>query len=120
MKNRKPGGYFKNDLIDVLLFLEEIQMKDKIDKNKFFNGLTSAIDKFPKLISCHKVLPQLINAFEYGEAGASVLGPLFKIGQMLEHEDYQAKIVPCVVKLFGSNDRATRSRLLLQLEHFIS
>ncbi|KAI5706113.1 N-terminal kinase-like protein [Diaphorina citri] len=119
MRNRKPGGYFKNDLIDALLFLEEIQMKDKIDKNKFFNGLASAIDKFPKLISCHKVLPQLINAFEYGEAGASVLSPLFKIGQMLEHEDYQAKIVPCVVKLFGSNDRATRSRLLLQLEHFI-
>uniref|UniRef100_A0A8D8YBN3 N-terminal kinase-like protein n=3 Tax=Cacopsylla melanoneura TaxID=428564 RepID=A0A8D8YBN3_9HEMI len=120
MKSRKPGGYFKNELIDALLFLEEIQMKDKIDKSKFFNSLAPAIDKFPKLISCHKILPQLINAFEYGEAGASVLNPLFKIGQMLEHEEYQAKIVPCVVKLFGSNDRATRSRLLLQLEHFIA
>lgn len=38
----------------------------------------------------------------------------------MDEIDYQKKIVPCVVKLFTSNDRATRSRLLMQLEHFIN
>lgn len=37
----------------------------------------------------------------------------------MDEIEYQKKIVPCVVKLFSSNDRATRSRLLQQLEFFI-
>lgn len=41
------------------------------------------------------------------------------MGRLLDEAEYQKKIVPCVVKLFASNDRATRSRLLMQLEHFI-
>lgn len=44
----------------------------------------------------------------------------FQLGRLLVETEYQKKIVPCVVKLFGSSDRATRSRLLQQLEHFIS
>lgn len=116
---RKQGGYFKNDLVDTLLFLEEIQIKDKNEKNRFFTALTSQLDNFPQPICCHKILPQLITAFEYGDAGAAVLAPMFKLGRLLEEAEYQKKIVPCVVKLFASNDRATRSRLLQQLEHFI-
>ena len=37
---------------------------------------------------------------------------------MLTEDEYQKRIVPCVVKLFSSPDRATRVRLLQQLEHF--
>ena len=36
----------------------------------------------------------------------------------MSEDEYQKKIVPCVVKLFSSPDRATRARLLQQLEHF--
>lgn len=117
---RKLGGYFKNDLVDTLLFLEEIQIKDKNEKNRFFSNLTPHLDNFPDNICKHKILPQLITAFEYGDAGSAVLAPMFKLGRLLDEVEYQKKIVPCVVKLFGSNDRATRSRLLQQLEHFIS
>ncbi|XP_018327549.1 N-terminal kinase-like protein isoform X2 [Agrilus planipennis] len=116
---RKLGGYFKNDLVDTLLFLEEIQIKDKNEKNRFFSNLTPHLDNFPDNICKHKILPQLITAFEYGDAGSAVLAPMFKLGRLLDEIDYQKKIVPCVVKLFASNDRATRSRLLMQLEHFI-
>lgn len=116
---RKLGGYFKNDLVDTLLFLEEIQIKDKNEKNRFFSNLTPHLDNFPDNVCKHKILPQLITAFEYGDAGSAVLAPMFKLGRLLDEVDYQKKIVPCVVKLFGSNDRATRSRLLQQLEFFI-
>ncbi|KAL1501027.1 hypothetical protein ABEB36_006432 [Hypothenemus hampei] len=116
---RKLGGYFKNDLVDTLLFLEEIQIKDKTEKNRFFSNLTPHLDNFPDNICKHKILPQLITAFEYGDAGSAVLAPMFKLGQLLDEAEYQKRIVPCVVKLFGSNDRATRSRLLQQLDHFI-
>ncbi|EFA06008.2 N-terminal kinase-like protein [Tribolium castaneum] len=116
---RKLGGYFKNDLVDTLLFLEEIQIKDKNEKNRFFSNLTPHLDNFPESVCKHKILPQLITAFDYGDAGSAVLAPMFKLGQLLDEAEYQKKIVPCVVKLFVSNDRATRSRLLQQLEHFI-
>lgn len=42
----------------------------------------------------------------------------FQLGSLLTEEEYQKRIVPCVVKLFSSPDRATRVRLLQQLEHF--
>ncbi|XP_049777789.1 N-terminal kinase-like protein [Schistocerca cancellata] len=116
---RKIGGYFKNDLVDALLFLEEIQIKEKNEKNRFFSSITSQLDSFPENVCQHKILPQLITAFEYGDAGSAVLMPMFKLGRLLDEVEYQKKIVPCVVKLFSSNDRATRIRLLQQLEHFI-
>ncbi|XP_061387339.1 N-terminal kinase-like protein isoform X2 [Musca vetustissima] len=117
---RKPGGFFKNDLVDTLLFLEEIQIKDKAEKNRFFSGLTLHLDNFPDNVCKHKILPQLITAYEYGDAGSAVLAPMFKLGKLLDEAEYQKRIVPCVVKLFGSTDRVTRSRLLQQLELFIA
>ena len=59
------------------------------------------------------------NLDEYGDAGSIILAPLFKLGRLLDEADYQKKIVPCVVKLFSSTDRVTRSRLLQQFEFFI-
>ncbi|CAL8111632.1 unnamed protein product [Orchesella dallaii] len=118
-RSRRPGGFYKNDLVDSLLFLEEIQIKEQTEKTRFFTGLPTVLDKFPEELCRHKILPQLINAFEFGNAGSSVLAPLFKLGKLLDEPEYQAKIVPCVVKLFTSTDRATRVRLLQQLEHFV-
>nr|XP_032521535.1 N-terminal kinase-like protein [Danaus plexippus plexippus] len=116
---RKMGGYFKNDLIDTMLFLEEIQIKDKVEKAKFFSTLSSYLDNFPEAVCIHKILPQLLTAFHYGDAGSAVLAPMFKLGKLLQDAEYQKQIVPCVVKLFASNDRTTRSRLLQQLDQFI-
>uniref|UniRef100_A0A1L8DN65 N-terminal kinase-like protein n=1 Tax=Nyssomyia neivai TaxID=330878 RepID=A0A1L8DN65_9DIPT len=119
-KCRKPGGFFKNDLVDTLLFLEEIQIKDKAEKNRFFGSLTGQLDSFPENVCRHKILPQLITAYEYGDAGSAVLTPMFKLGRLLDETEYQKRIVPCVVKLFASTDRVTRSRLLQQLDMFVS
>ena len=52
-------------------------------------------------------------------AGSAILTPVFKIGKNLETDEYQKKIVPCVVKLFSSNDRNARFKLLSQMENFV-
>ena len=78
-KCRQSGGYFHNDLVESLLFLEEIQIKEANDKTAFFTKLPSLLDSFPDDLSKHKILPQLINAFEFGNAGSTVLAPLFKV-----------------------------------------
>ncbi|XP_064483692.1 N-terminal kinase-like protein [Ornithodoros turicata] len=118
-KGRSHGGFLKNSFIDTMLFVEEIQIKDMTEKNRFFTGLTSLMENFPANVCRYKILPQLLNAFEFSDAGSTILAPLFKIGKMLSEEEYRQKIVPCIVKLFSSKDRATRARLLQQVDQFI-
>ena len=40
---------------------------------------------------------------------------VFQLGKALDAEEYQKKIVPCVVKMFSSTDRGTRIKLLQQV-----
>ncbi|EZA60654.1 hypothetical protein DMN91_007485 [Ooceraea biroi] len=116
---RSNGGFFKNDLVDALLFLEEIQMKERGEKGRFFSQLAGQLDSFPVGVGRYKILPQLLAAFEFGDAGSAVLPPLLQLGSQLPDVEYQRRVVPCVVKLFASNDRATRLRLLQQLDRFV-
>lgn len=46
------------------------------------------------------------------------MNTFLQLGSLLTEEEYQKRIVPCVVKLFSSPDRSTRVRLLQQLEVF--
>lgn len=117
---RSNGGFFKNDLVDALLFLEEIQVKERSEKGRFFSQLASQLDSFPDGVGRYKILPLLVAAFEYGDAGSAVLPPLLQLGRQLPDAEYQKRVVSCVVKLFASNDRATRLHLLRQLDQYIN
>lgn len=55
------------------------QIKEPAEKQKFFQELSKSLDSFPEDFCRHKVLPQLLTAFEFGSAGAVVLTPLFKV-----------------------------------------
>ncbi|KAM8848597.1 N-terminal kinase-like protein [Synchiropus picturatus] len=116
---RAPGGFLSNSFVESNLFLEQIQIKEQAEKQQFFQDLSDNLDSFPEDFCKHKVLPQLLTAFEFGNAGAVVLTPLFKVGKFLSAEEYQQKIIPVIVKMFSSTDRAMRIRLLQQMEQFI-
>ncbi|XP_067939305.1 N-terminal kinase-like protein [Watersipora subatra] len=116
---QKPGGFMANKFIEAMLFVEQIQIKDQAQKTEFLESLNSEIDNFPSSFCIHKILPQLIKAFEYGDAGANILTPLLKVGKMLSAEEYQRQVVPCIVKMFSITDRQTRVRLLQQMNLYI-
>ncbi|XP_067328646.1 N-terminal kinase-like protein [Anolis sagrei] len=116
---RSPGGFMDNSFVETNLFLEEIQIKDPAERQQFFQDLSANLDAFPEDFCRHKVLPQLLTAFEFGSAGAVILTPLFKVGKFLNAQEYQQKIIPVIVKMFSSPDRAMRIRLLQQMENFI-
>jgi SCY1-like protein 1 len=63
--------------------LSSPQIQEQEAKVQFFNNLPAALDLFPPSICKLKILPQLLNAFEYGNAGSSVLAPLFKVTMKL-------------------------------------
>lgn len=118
---KEANIFFSTPLIETILFLEEIQLvKEVNEKAKFFNRLESELESFPSDICKNKILSDLINAFEYGEAGSAILNPIFKIGKMLTEEEYQSKLIPCIIKLFACKDRATRCKLLQQLDSYIN
>lgn len=81
-KCKSPNGFMKNPFIDAMLFLEEIQIKETSEKTRFFSSLDTQLDSFPIDICKNKILPQLVTAYEYGNAGAAILGPLFKVSTM--------------------------------------
>ncbi|KAK0409570.1 hypothetical protein QR680_004628 [Steinernema hermaphroditum] len=115
---RKPGGFLKNKFVETLLFLEEFQIRDARDKQQFFVDLKDHLDIFPDDIAKYKILPKLIHSYEYGDAGAHILIPMFKLGRLLDEAEYQQRIVPCLCKLFSSTDRTTRVKLLEQIDEF--
>ncbi|PIK47677.1 putative N-terminal kinase-like protein [Apostichopus japonicus] len=116
---KSAGGFMNNKFLESNLFLEEIQIKDQSDKTKFLQGLSSSLDDFPQVFCQLKILPLLLQAFEFGNAGSAILTPLLKLGKLLDTEEYEKKIVPCVVKMFSSTDRATRVKLLQQIDQFV-
>lgn len=118
---KEAGVLFSSIPLQTLLSLEEIQLvKDPDEKTKIFNILEKEIDSFPPDICKNKILPDLINAFEYGEAGSAILNPIFKIGKMLNEDEYRSKLVPCIIKLYQCKDRAMRSMLLQQIDSYIN
>jgi len=116
---RRSGGYFKNALVDALLFLEEVHLKDEAEKSRFYSSLPALIDDLPPHVGAYKVLPALLSAQELGSAGAgSILTSALKLGAGLTSEEYAATLVPAIVRMFASNDRNARFKLLSQIETF--
>ena len=66
---RQTNGFMDNHFVDTLLFLEQIQIKDQSEKTKFFTDLTPMVDDFPRNLCLFKILPELLNAYEFGNAG---------------------------------------------------
>ena len=57
-----------------------LQIKDEAEKARFFAGLTNEkLDTFPKGVCTKKILPELLKAFDYSNAGSQILSPVFKV-----------------------------------------
>lgn len=59
-----------------------------------------------------KVLPELLKSVEFGGGGPKVLSAILKIGGKLSQDEFNAKLTPVIVRLFGNPDRAIRVCLL--------
>lgn len=115
----RPKGFFSNDFVKVNLFLENISIKEQGEKEGFFKQLDSSIETFPSEFSKHKILPELIKAFEFGSGGAKALSAIVKVGDHLSDEEYESIIIEPVIRMFSSPDRAIRVSLLENMPKFI-
>lgn len=78
-------------------------------------------DDFPEDFFKVKVLPELVKSVEFGGGGPRVFSAIMKIGGKLSDEEYDQQLVPVIVRLFASPDRALRVCLLdnlaLMIDH---
>jgi SCY1-like protein 1 len=118
-KGLQAKGFFQNDLIQVVSFLENFSVKEPLQRETFLRKLDMQIERFPQEFCRYKVLPELIHALEYGSGGAKVLAPIVKIGMGLDEQEYDTMIGNALVKMFASTDRSIRLSLLENLSGFI-
>uniref|UniRef100_A0A166DBC9 Protein kinase domain-containing protein n=1 Tax=Daucus carota subsp. sativus TaxID=79200 RepID=A0A166DBC9_DAUCS len=110
--------YFQNKLVDTIHFMEILNLKDSVEKDTFFRKLPTLAEQLPRQIVLKKLLPLLASALEFGSAAAPALTALLKMGAWLSAEEFNIKVLPTLVKLFGSNDRAIRVSLLQHIDQF--
>ncbi|RDX84758.1 putative inactive serine/threonine-protein kinase scy1, partial [Mucuna pruriens] len=110
--------YFQNKLVDTIHFMEILSLKDSVEKDTFFRKLPNLAEQLPRQIVLKKLVPLLASALEFGSAAASALTALLKMGSWLSAEEFNVKVLPTIVKLFASNDRAIRVGLLQHIDQF--
>ncbi|KAK7269069.1 hypothetical protein RIF29_21785 [Crotalaria pallida] len=110
--------YFQNKLVDTIHFMEILSLKDSVEKDTFFRKLPNLAEQLPRQIVLKKLLPLLASSLEFGSAAAPALTALLKMGSWLSAEEFRVKVLPTIVKLFASNDRAIRVGLLQHIDQY--
>ncbi|KAG5224463.1 inactive serine/threonine-protein kinase [Salix suchowensis] len=110
--------YFQNKLVDTIHFMEILTLKDSVEKDTFFRKLPNLAEQLPRQIALKKLLPLLASALEFGSAASPALTALLKMGSWLSAEEFSVKVLPTIVKLFSSNDRAIRVSLLQHIDQY--
>ncbi|KAJ5587815.1 uncharacterized protein N7459_003580 [Penicillium hispanicum] len=114
-QGKKHGGFFQTSLIRLTEDIESLGLKSDAEREEFINELDDLSEDFPEDFFKMKVLPELLKSVEFGGGGPKVLGATLKIGSKLSADEFNAKLTPVVVRLFGNPDRALRVCLLENL-----
>lgn len=112
------SGVLKNDLLAMVTFLQNLAMKDSIEKDSFFQRLGSNLGDIPQALAQRKILPLLASALEYGGAPPSALSTLLILAKTLDQDAIDMQVIPVVIKLFSAPDRGIRRSLLENIPSF--
>ncbi|KAL5724948.1 hypothetical protein ACHQM5_008148 [Ranunculus cassubicifolius] len=110
--------YFQNKLVETIQFMEVLNLKDSVEKDTFFRKLPTLTEQLPRQIVLKKLVPLLASSLEFGSASAPALTALLKMASWFSAEEFSVKVLPTIVKLFASNDRAIRVGLLQHIDQF--
>ncbi|KAJ5297876.1 hypothetical protein N7508_008125 [Penicillium antarcticum] len=118
-QGKKHGGFFQTPLIRMTEDIDSLGLKTDAEREEFINELDGLSEDFPEDFFKMKLLPELLKSVEFGGGGPKVLSATLKIGSKLSADEFNAKLTPVVVRLFGNPDRALRVCLLDNLPSMI-
>ena len=105
--------------MDTITFLEKLNIKDGSDKDQFFRRLAATLDQLPPAVVQRKVLPLIASGLEFGSAPSAAFASLLHAARELTQDQMRARVLPSIIRLFGSTDRATRVALLQHLNSYV-
>ncbi len=105
--------------VDTITFLEKLNIKDGSDKDQFFRRLAATLDQLPPAVVQRKVLPLIASGLEFGSAPSAAFASLLHAARELTPDQMRARVLPCVIRLFGSTDRTTRVALLQHMNTYV-
>ncbi|KAI1394287.1 ARM repeat-containing protein [Hypoxylon trugodes] len=111
-QGRRSGGFLDTPLIKLTEGIDNLGVKSETEKEEFLDDLDQLTDDFPEDFFKMKVLPELLKSVEFGGGGPKAFGVVMKISTKLTNEDFDARVQPVVIRLFGNPDRAIRVCLL--------
>ncbi|KAI0521888.1 armadillo-type protein [Xylaria bambusicola] len=114
-QGRRSGGFFDSPLIKLTEGIDNLDVKSETERAEFLDDLDQLTDDFPEDFFKMKVLPELLKSVEFGGGGPKAFGVVMKIAAKLPNDDFEARVQPVVVRLFGNPDRAIRVCLLENL-----
>ena len=112
------SSLFANKLVETITFLDNLSLKDSIEKEQFFRNLPRVMESLAKAPVERKILPQICEALEFGSAPALAVSPMLHAARDLSDDVFAAKVTPSIVKLFASTDKQLRIALLENLGKF--
>lgn len=118
-QGQRSGGFFDSPLIKLTENIDNLGVKTEEERAEFLDDLENVEDDFPEDFFKMKVLPELLKSVEYGGGGPKALGVCIKISTKLTNDDFESRVQPVVIRLFGNPDRAIRVCLLDNLPHMI-
>ncbi|KAK4657366.1 Nuclear aminoacylation-dependent tRNA export pathway component [Podospora pseudocomata] len=107
-QGRRNGSFFDTPLIKLTEGVENLGVKTEEEREAFLDDLDQLTDDFPEDFFKMKVLPELLKSVEFGGGGPKAFGLVMKIATKLSNEDFDAKVLPVLLRLFGNPDRAIR------------
>ncbi|KAH6627060.1 armadillo-type protein [Chaetomium sp. MPI-SDFR-AT-0129] len=111
-QGRRNGSFFDSPLIKLTDGIENLGVKSEEEREAFLDDLEQLTDDFPEDFFKMKVLPELLKSVEFGGGGPKAFSVVMKIATKLSNEDFEVKITPILIRLFGNPDRAIRVCLL--------
>jgi SCY1-like protein 1 len=113
------SSLFENKLVETIAFIDNLSLKDAIEKEYFFRHLPRVMEGLATVTVERKILPKLCSALEFGAAPALAITPMLQAAKNLPIEVFEKKIIPTIVKLYDKTDRAIRVALLEHLQKYV-
>ncbi|CAF3609820.1 hypothetical protein SNK03_003567 [Fusarium graminearum] len=111
-QGNRSGSFFDSSLIKLTEGIDNLDIKTPDEREEFLAGLDEISDDFPEEFFKLKVMPELMKSAEFGGGGPKAVTVVLKIAAKISKEDFDSKITPFIIRLFGNPDRAIRVCLL--------
>lgn len=118
-QGKKAGSFFETPLIHITEGAESLGLKNEQERDQFLDELEGLPDDFPEDFFKMKILPELLKSVEFGGGGPKVFSAMLKIGTKMSDDEFETRLLPVILRLFASPDRAMRVCLLDNLSGMI-